>query len=172
MKHGETTTVEEALEGIKRNNSRDSLGTIFTAMVSFSSIFEGTFLYMHNPHLPPEYKAGVVFKDKKWLDVIGEAQESITRFHHMGQPKDDLEKAEQYKKIWDNSTLGEKLIGNLNVIKEHLRGSVLIAHYPEIAADCIMTFMDKDIVDYIKEVVDTYTEEYNSGKRSDIWEGI
>jgi hypothetical protein len=172
MKHGETATVEEALEGIRRSGSRDSLGTIFTAVVSFSSIFEGAFQYMHNPYTPSEYKAALVFKDKKWLDIIEQAQESVTRFYHMGQPKDDLEKAEQYKKIWDNSTLGEKLLGHLNVLMEHLKGRIMVVQHTDLKKDCILAFRDKEIVEYMKEVVGTYVDEYNSGKRSDIWEGI
>jgi hypothetical protein len=162
-----TYTEDEVLSYIKTAHSRDSLSTIYIAMASFASIFGGTFEFLYNPHVPKEYKGVLVFKEDKWTYLLEEAIESITRFHHMGEPANDEEKAEQYKKIWDNSSLGEKLLGNLNVLMEHLKGKIMVTSRPDIRTDCSLSFSDKDVVAYLQEVAETYKAELKAGKTHD-----
>lgn len=159
MKHGELTTVEECLKGIKNSDKRDSLSTVYIAFSTFVSLFGGRVEFIHHPHVPEPYKAAFIFKEDKWTHVMEEAQESIKRFHHMGPPANDEEKAKQYKKIWDNSTLGEKLLGNINVMMEHLDGPIMTTSRPGIGPDCMVCFADKDTADYIKSIAEVYIEE-------------
>ena len=164
MKHGDTTTVETVLEYLKRADGRGSLATIYTATAAFAKIFGGTFEFLYNPHVPEGFKGVLVFKEDKWTHILFEAQETITRFHHLDNPANTQEKAEQYKKIWDNSSLGEKLLGNINVLMEHLKGPIMVTSNPDIRKDCSLSFADEDVVIYLKEVVETYMAEIQAGK--------
>jgi hypothetical protein len=133
-------------------------------MNGFAGLFGGSFEFLHNPYIPEGYKAAIVFKEDKWTYILEEAQQTIGRFYHLHDTKTDEEKAANYKKIWDNSTLGEKLLGNLNVMMEHLDGPIMVMSNPDIRRDCSLSFADLEVALYMKEVTDTYMAEIESGK--------
>lgn len=149
-------TREDIVKEIKRSSKSTNNEIMMEAIASFNYWFPGKIEVVHTPDVPDPHPVAIVFRDHHWLNVLDEAQETITRFHSFPEPKNDEEKAEQYIQVGENSSLGEKLLGVLNIISEKAGGMAMVTSFEGCRSDCIIGFVDKDLVDYILEVNQIY----------------